>query len=48
MINKKIKKKTFDNNQEYLEFYNKNRDKINIVELRCYRNGWLLKYEDKL
>ena len=44
----KVKKKTFRYNDDYFEFYDKKKDKINILSLEILNDKFILKYEEKV
>ena len=47
MIKRKFKRKIFKDNESYFEFYNKNKEKINVIEVDTQKYKTILKYEDK-
>lgn len=42
----KVKRKTFRYNDDYFEFYDRNKDKINIISLKILVDKIVLEYEE--
>lgn len=42
----KVKRKTFRYNDDYFEFYDRNKDKINIISLKILVDKIILEYEE--
>ena len=47
MIKRKIKRKTFKDNDSYFEFYNKMKDVINIISVKLLEDKIKIEYENK-
>ena len=47
MIKSKVKRKTFNDNESYFEFYNKMKDNINITSVKVLEDKIKIEYEDK-
>lgn len=47
MIKRKVKRKTFKDNESYFEFYNKMKDVINIISVKLLEDKIKIEYEDK-
>lgn len=47
MIKRKVKRKTFKDNESYFEFYNKMKDVINITSVKVLEDKIKIEYEDK-
>ena len=47
MIKSKVKRKTFNDNKSYFEFYNKMKDAINITSVKVLDDKIKIEYEDK-
>lgn len=47
MIKSKVKRKTFNDNESYFEFYNKMKNAINIISVKVLKDKIKIEYEDK-
>ena len=47
MIKRKVKRKTFNDNESYFEFYNKTKNVINIISVKVLKDKIKIEYEDK-
>lgn len=47
MIKSKVKRKTFNDNESYFEFYIKMKDNINITSVKVLEDKIKIEYEDK-
>ena len=47
MIKSKVKRKTFNDNVSYFEFYNKTKDAINIISVKVLEDKIKIEYENK-
>ena len=47
MIKRKVKRKTFKDNENYFEFYNKMKDVINIISVKVLEDKIEIEYVDK-
>ena len=46
-IKSKVKRKTFNDNESYFEFYNKTKNVINIISVKVLEDKIKIEYENK-